>query len=525
MTYRSRWLVLAVLTCITNISVAKAEAPLHQRIDAFVQTKANGKPAAAVTDDAEFLRRVYLDLAGRIPSVEEARTFLQDTSADKRAKVIDRLLASPDYPRRMQELFHVVFMERLGDNPEWSKYLKASFEANKPWDQLAREILSASTKNDAAKGAAFFYSKRLENYGQNAVDYPGLTRDVGRLFLGMDLQCAQCHDHRFIKDYKQHDFQGLFAFFQNVSIVDPKTPMVGEKLMTKKLGFSSVFNKVPKETGPRIPGGMEFDVPVLKKGEEFDVAPDPKKKFPGVPKFSPLAKLSEQLPTADNKAFVRNSVNRIWFVMLGRGIVHPLDMHHAENPPSHPEVLDVLAAEFVAHKFDVKFLLREIALSQTYQRSSVLANADKTPPESFLVGLEKRVTAEQLVWSVLEATGEKKTSAEALQAKFVKAFANPAREPEEEFAPSLKAALFVLNDDGILALLAQNPGNLIDRLTKLPDDKVAEELYLSVLTRLPNADEKAEVTKYLSKNAARKPVALGHLAWALLASTEFCVNH
>lgn len=510
--------------------LATGAEPLHQRIDTLIQAKAEGKPAAALADDAEFLRRVHLDFAGRIPSAAQTRAFLQDTAPDKRAKVIDQLLASPDYAHRMQEAFHVVLMERLGDHAEWSKYLRTSFEANKPWDQMVREILRADPKDDKAKGAAFFYAKRLDHYGQNAIDYPALTRDVGRLFLGMDLQCAQCHNHRFIKDYTQEDFQGLYTIFLNASLVDLKAPAVSEKLMTKKLGFSSVFNKVPKEVGPRIPGGKEIEIPMLKKGEEFAVPPDPKTKTPGVPKFSPLAKLAEHLPAAENRAFVKNSVNRIWFLMMGRGIVHPLDLHHSENPPSHPELLEALADEFVAHKFDVKWLLREIALSQAYQRSSVLpAGQEKLEPQTFLVGLEKRLSAEQLLASMLEATGERerlvKAGHDALQAKFLKAFANPAREAEDEFSPSLKAALFVLNDDAVLTLLTPKPGNLVERLAKLPDDKIAEELYLSVLSRQPGADEKADVQKYLTKHASRKPTALGHLAWALLASSEFAANH
>lgn len=528
----SNWkisLILAVSSLAPTF--APAAEPLHQRIDRLILAKAEGKPAAAVADDAEFLRRVHLDLAGRIPSVQQTRDFLADRAAGKRAKVIDQLLAGPDYARRMQEQFHVMLMERLGDHPEWSKYLQSSFEANRPWDQMVREILAANPKDEAAKGAAFFYAKRLDHYGQNAIDYPGLTRDVGRLFLGMDLQCAQCHNHRFIKDYKQEDFQGLYAIFLNAALIDLKSPAVGEKVMTKKLTFASVFNKVQKETGPRIPGGKEMEIPVLKKGEEFLVPPNPKAKFPGIPKFSPLAKLAEQLPTADNRAFVKNSVNRLWFLMMGRGIVHPLDLHHSDNPPSHPELLDALADEFVAHRFDIKWLLREIALSQAYQRSSVLAAGQESPaPEKFLVGLEKRLSAEQLLWSMLEATGERQRLAgskelDTLRTKFVKAFANPAREPEEEFAPSLKAALFVLNDDAVLGLLAPRSGNLVDRLAKLPNDKVAEELYLSVLTRLPGAAEKAEVEKYLTKHQTRRTAVLPHLAWALLASSEFAANH
>lgn len=517
-------------TILFASALASAAEPLHTRIDGIILAKADGKKPSAGADDAEFLRRVHLDLAGRIPSVAQTRAFLQDTSPDKRARMIDQLLAGPDYARRMQEAFHVVLMERLGDHPEWAKFLRSSFEANKPWDQMVREILRADPKDDKAKGAAFFYAKRLEHYGQNAIDYPGLTRDVGRLFLGMDLQCAQCHNHRFVKDYTQEDFQGLYTIFLNASLVDLKAPSVSEKVMTKKLSYASVFNKVPKEVGPRIPGGKEIEIPVLKKGEEFAVPPDPKTKSPGIPKFSPLAKLAEQLPAAENRAFVRNSVNRIWFMMMGRGIVHPLDLHHSDNPPSHPELLDALADEFVAHKFDVKWLLREIMLSQAYQRSSVFPEGqDKLAAETFLVGLEKRLSAEQLLASMREATGEResmaKTGVDALQAKFIRAFANPSREPEDEFSPSLKAALFVLNDDAVLSLLTPKAGNLVDRLAKLPDDKVAEELYLSVLTRVPSADEKTDVQKYLTKHAARKPTALANLAWALLASSEFAANH
>ena len=122
--------------------------------------KGNGKPASANADDAEFLRRAWLDLAGRIPSANEARAFLADTAADKREKLIDKLLKSAGYPRRMQELFHVMLMERLGDHPDWSAYLRSSFETNRPWDQMARDILSGRPKDESTRGAVFFYAKR-----------------------------------------------------------------------------------------------------------------------------------------------------------------------------------------------------------------------------------------------------------------------------------------------------------------------------------------------------------------------------
>jgi len=287
----------------------------------------------------------------------------------------------------------------------------------------------------------------------------------------------------------------------------------------------SVFKKVPKETAPALPGGEMVSIPSFPPGQEFLEPPDRKTQNPGVPRFSTLAALSERLPSDSNPAFARNIVNRLWHALMGRGLVHPLDLHPADNPPSHPELLDVLAAEFVTHNYDIRWLLSELARTQVYQRSSVPPRGAESPPDRFLTALEKRLSAEQVCAAVCAAAGEP-GKAEALRPKFVKAFANPAHEPEDEFAPSLKAALFVLNDVGVLDLLTPRPGNLIDRLTKLTDaDAVAEELYVNILSRRPTAEERAEVGQVLAKHADARPTALGRLAWALLASTEFAVNH
>jgi len=521
---------LAVLVSFAFVTGSLHAEPLYSAIDRHITANAKGLAPAAVADDAEFLRRVYLDLTGTIPPIATVRAFIADKATDKRAKLVDQLLSSPTYAMRMSEVFHLMFMERLGEHAEWTKYLRASFEKNKPWNVMSSEILRGSAPDETTRGAVFFYAKRLENYGQQTVDYSALARDVGRLFLGMDLRCAECHDHLFVNDYKQDYFKGLYAFFQNTALQDAKLPSIVEKPTTQKVAFSSVFKKVPKEIGPRVPGLEEVSIPSFPKGEEFSVKPDRAKNLPGVPKFSPLTVLAEKLPTPENPAFAKNAVNRLWFILMGRGIVHPLDLHHSANPPSHPELLDLLAKEFVEHQFDIKYILREIALSQAYQRSSMLPDGtDKLPPERFLVAIEKRVIAEQFLRSMLLATGEP-TPPEALltplQTKFAKAYANPAREPEEEFTPSLRAALFVLNDPTVLTWLQPKSGNLIDRVSKLADaNAMAEELYLAVLSRLPNDDEKKAFGAFMTKHADKKSQAITQFAWALLASTEFSVNH
>lgn len=529
--------VLAVVVVVACDNWSGADEPLHMQVDRLIQARAGDSSPAGPSDDAEFLRRIYLDLAGRIPSAREARSFWNDRHPDKRTDLIDRLLRSSEYSRRMAEAMDVMLMERRGDSPEWLAYLRGSFEQNKSAAQLTREILQPNATN-SANGSAFFLTKRLEKYGENPIDYPGLTRDVGRFFLGVDLQCAQCHDHLFVQEYKQRDFQGLFTIFQNLYL-RPETPASGvaEKLMTQKLEFASVFDKEKKQVGPRIPGGDEFEIPTFAKGEEYREPPDPKTRRPGVPRFSPLALLAERLPATQNAAFARNVVNRIWFLFLGRGLVHPLDQHHRDNPPSHPELLDLLAREFTAHGYDMKWLVAELVRTSTYQRTAKLADSAAAPrPEQFLLAHEKSLSAEQLLWSVLQATGSEDCretplcptgqTVEKLRERFVKAFANPPGEPEVEFSPSLRAALFFSNDAILLECLRPQPGNLIDRLSKISDAKaIADETYVSILTRTPNEIERAEFAEYLEKHAGDPVAALRHVAWAFLASSEFCINH
>ncbi|HUE72953.1 MAG TPA: DUF1553 domain-containing protein, partial [Pirellulaceae bacterium] len=362
-------------------------------------------------------------------------------------------------------------------------------------------------------------------------------RDVGRLFLGIDVQCAQCHDHLFVDEYKQEFYHGLFAYVGNLQLVSGKPfPAIAEKPLTKKVDFLSVFVQEPKSVGPKLPGRSETEIPVFAKGEEFEKKPDPKTKEPGVPKFSTLKLLASELPAADNGLFKKNIANRLWWLLMGRGQVEPLDLHHVANPASHPELLDLLANELAAHQFDMKWLLKEIALSRSYQRASAAAEASaaELPPQTYIAALEKPLSAEQLLAAMLQATGDGQPLAlnfddektKELVTKFEKAFANPAREPEIGFAPSVKAALFVLNDATVLSWLKPSGGNLAERLVKQSDAAaLADELYVSVLSRPPTDDEKKDVADYLAKRADQREKAVGNLIWSLLASNEFGINH
>ena len=538
----SQQIVCGLLVCIVMTSAAMAdEHPLSPRIDALIAAGSAGQSPAPLADDAEFLRRVWLDLAGRIPSSEETRRFLDNSDPNKRSQMIDQLLAAPTYAERMQEMFHVVLMERRGDNERWKQYLRTAFEQNKPWDQIVRELLNPDPQDATRHGAAFFYAKRIEASGQNPIDHPGLTRDVGRLFLGADLQCAQCHNHLFIDDYKQRDFQGLYSVYLNIAVKnEADLPGVTEKPMKKKLEFVSVFDPTQNETGPRIPFGAEIPIPEQAADAPPDTAP-----------VSVLALLANEFPTKQNVLFSKNIANRLWFLMMGRGLVHPLDLHHSGNPPSHPELLDLLASEFVAHHYDIKWMLRQLALSQTYQRSSRYplesASADNAAsavdaeailPQTYLVANEKRMLAEQLLHSTLQATGnlerlqqpteEGKPSKELvdLTTRYVAAFANEPREPEDQINPTVKGALFSLNDDMLPQLLSRQPGNLIDRLLAMTDENLlAEELYLSVFTRRPTDEERSELAAWLTKHGDRRENAIATWTWSMLTSMEFVVNH
>jgi hypothetical protein len=538
----NRSLLLLVL-CLVALSATgvSAEAPLHERIDRAIAAAQPdfARRAAPPASDAEYLRRLTLDLTGALPTAAQARAFLADRSPGKRGALIDRLLASPEHARHLATVLDVMLMERRPDKHvprgEWLEYLRAAVAANRPWDALVRDILSADGTDPKQRPAAKFLLDR-------DLDPNLLTRDISRLLLGTNLQCCQCHDHPRIDDYKQAHYYGLFAFLSRSSlVVDAKLKriVISEKA-DGEVTFQSVFDraKVIKSTGPRLPAGPLKETPVV-KGKEYLVAPAAGVR--AVPRSSRRALLGPALAGLDNEPFRRNIANRLWALMMGRGLVHPLDLDHSSNPPSHPELLKLLADDMAARKLDMRGFLRELTLSQSYQRSSELPAGGKESPTNYTVALLKPLAPEQLAWSLMQATGLTDAERQALGkganeaalyarlagnvAPFVKAFGGPAGKAEEPDA-RLEQALFLANGPTVRGWLAPRPGNLIDRLSRLAGpDAVAEELYLSVLTRLPDAEERREVADFLTRRPGDRTGALQDLAWALLASAEFRFNH
>ena len=539
------WSVSGFLLLLLVPASVRAETPLHERIDqALAKSKSDfAKRAAPRSSDAEFLRRLSLDLTGTIPTADEARAFLKDTTPNKRELLIDRLLASPEHARQMATVFDVYLMERRPDKyvprAQWQEYLRTSFAANKPWDEMVREMLSADGVEPAQRPQAKFL---LDRDGEPNL----LTRDVSRLFLGMNFQCAQCHDHPRVEDYKQHYYYGLVAFFNRTTIFPDKAKgaMLAEKA-DGEVTYQSVFDpaKVTKSATPRVLDLPAVVEPKFEKGQEYTVAPAAQGKPPvrSVPKFSRRAQLAAQITHADNAAFKRNAANRLWALLMGRGLVHPLDLDHSSNPPSHPELLALLADELAAHKFDLRGFLREVALSEAYQRSSEKpASMEEVNPADYLVANLKPLSPEQLAWSLMQASGLTDAERNALGAKaneaslyaklagnvppFVTAFAGQAGRAET-FDPRLDQALFLANGPLVRGWLAPRDGNLTDRLLKAATpDALSDELYLSVYTRLPSTEERKEVADFLAK-AKNRPAAIQELIWALLASAEFRFNH
>ena len=434
----------------------------------------------------------------------------------------------------------------------WRAFLAEAFAENRPWDELARDILgSDGTDEKTGPGAKFYLVREVEAHP--------VTRDVSRLFLGTDLQCAQCHDDPRYKDIKQSDYYGIYAFLKRIDRFHEKKTkrtFLAEKA-DGDVTFTSAFTGKKSEAHPKLPGHETIPDPEIEKDKRYKVAPA--KEVRAVPTYSRRLQLAKNLPSKKTAGFSRNIANRLWALMMGRGLVHPLDMHHAKNPPSHPELLEALARRIEETNYEMKAFLRQVALSRAYQLTSRLPEGgSEPPPEAFAVAPLRALSAEQLGWNFLQAVGRlpanildadrhlkqkdpehyeerrrdlkwKKQIYDKLERTvepLISAFAGMPGQAEGDFAPSTDQALFLLNGEKVSTLVSDAyGGSLISRLRALKTaGEAADELFLSVLGRRPTPEERAEVAEHL-KNAKDREVALQELTWAKLLSAEFRLNH
>lgn len=520
------------------------------RIDQFISARygSRGITPAPLCDDRTFVRRVCLDLAGRIPTVEEAAAFLNDPSSDKRAALVDKLLATDEHAQHLTEVFDVVLMGRKGEQVaaartlnQWHDWLRSQLRANRPWNELVRELIVARPQQPEDRGAVWFVFERRDNYQE-------IAEALAPIIYGARIDCAQCHDHFVAREIKQLHYWGLVAAFnRSKPVMTPEGPRVAESAVGGFLNFTNLR----KESAPAtltLFTGKTIEEPRPADGTKEEDSPDKyviappasvtpapasagqrrqppvlQAKAAWVPKYSRREQLAEAA-TTDNPLLARALVNRAWALMMGRGLVHPVDEMDSQHPPSHPELLDWLARDFEQNGYDVRRLLRTLALTRTYQLES---RPDGNPqPDAFAHGLEKPLSAEVLFRSLLVATGTAPDSGldtHRLRVAFIEKFPDLFA---REYNATLAQAMFLTNSPIVEELLKPRPGNLTQRMLALTDDEARVRLaFQHAFGRAPDAAELQQSLIFLAARRTRAEAGVKQLLWALVTSAEFLVNH
>ncbi|MBL8794687.1 MAG: PSD1 domain-containing protein [Planctomycetia bacterium] len=480
---------------VVKPSGAKLDAPaLARLIDREIQARLDAAkvPASPTADDSEFLRRLYLDLTGTIPPFEKIAPFLDSPDPAKRAKLIDELLASPAYAQHLASLWAA----RLGDNvpngPQtdlrsaMGKWLEEAFASNRPWDRMVQEILTATPSDStAAKKGTPTDSFFSHDSKPATVEKP--TNKLAQYFLGIQLQCAQCHNHPFVPTLKQEDYWGLAAFF---------------------FKMNGKATEDPKQTEPKAkPDGFQA-VPAKFLG---GARPALDRQGPARPT------LAQWVTAADNPFFAKAMVNRTWAHFFGRGLVNPVDDMRPGQEPTHPVLLEELACQFAANGFDMQYLTRAIANSQTYQRSSkpLAGNAADTLLYSHAV--LRSLTPQQL----FAARSAIARGQAAPGDSFFRVF-DPTIDRDPTVYPfGMLETLRILN-----AGMVNNTTAAVAKLVaadKTPEQNI-EALYLSALARRPAVEESRRAAAFIARKDSTA-AAYSDLLWVLLNCAEFQLNH
>jgi hypothetical protein len=530
-----------LIACLIRSAAPAAEGlrdTIHQHVEAA--WKKNRLTPAPLASDAEFMRRVYIDLTGRIPSYEEAVAFLDNAESDKREKLVDKLLADPRFGVHQSDIWDMVYFGRnppgYGTNKRdgFKDWLRDQFNQNVSYRKWAGDILRAEG-NTVEQGAPMFFVQ-YKNAPEDA------TQAITQKFLGVQLQCARCHDHPFDK-WSQLDFYGMVAFVARLQVVDVgkkklTTFAIGEKNLGDVLFTGPAAQQEVGQKGEPVKPKFLDGEPVVEPELPKDVK-DPRNfpagKMPPKPKFSRKDELAEWITSPKNPYFSRAVANRIWGQFMGKGIVDPVDNLSDDNPASHPELLDALAKELVEHDFDLKWLIREIVNSRPYQLASS-GQVENAKPDWFERARYRPLSAEELVESwvvatdyddVLEARGKKPRSRFDLGGPWVymiKYFGTP-NDGVGNFQGGIHEH-FYLNNGEIHQLISEGKGSLFETLSKSeePWGKRIEQMYLCILSRRPNPNETRQFTEHL-KGEDESRERLKEAIWTLMTCSEFRLNH
>lgn len=541
-------------------------------------------PPSEVATDPQFLRRVFLDTIGTLPTEAELARFLADTRPDKRARWIDELLERPEFV----DLWTMLLADLLQNRKErdhdvrgvkgvraFHGWLRSQVAANRPWNELTREILTA-TGNSDENPAIGYYVVTVGEYRQT--QQSDVVASVAQAFLGTRIGCAKCHNHPLEK-YTQDDFYHFAAFFSRVAF-DRKSPQQGATVLMQatehqqnqqrqlaELQKQAAAREVapagetPEAAAQRTQQRLDLQKQIERLSEEIakirvspvtvsqprtqaQLAPQPLDRAPLAlePGSDPRVALVDWMTSGRNEAYQGAFVNRIWKQFLGVGLVEPVDDLRASNPPSHPELWKALNADFAAHGFDLKHLIRTIANSRTYQLSSQTQPENETDTRFYSHYIARRLPAELLLDAISQVTAVPDTFPgypiglraqqlpdPALDSYFLRLFGRSDRVTacacERQGEVTMSQLLHLQNGDTISRKVDSPSGALAALLRDVPDDRVViERLFLRCLGRMPRPDEFESVLPQLTSGASRDDV-FRDLLWAILNSKEFSFNH
>ena len=501
------------------------------RIDEFVDEnwKANNIIPAAPADDAQILRRVTLDLVGRIPIPQELARFQKDKSSDKRIRIIQALIDGPEFTLHFGTVLDQFIQGRFAGNDAFIDYLRRGLRKRKSWDVLYREIMLGPWNTDDVRPANRFLDKRAKTLDV-------LTSDAARVFFGVDISCAKCHDHPLVEDWTQAHFYGMAAFFN-------RTTGGKGKISEKNDGEVKFLGKDDKETTAKMMflSGRVVDEPM---------ADDPKTKKKR-DKFSRRAKLVSV--SLDEKTFFsRAIVNRLWEYFFGRGLVTPVDQMHSANEAAVGGLLGWLADDFAANGYDLHRLIAAIVSTQAYQLGSKWPDGSAIPDEQlYAVARVRPLSRRQLAVSLLLATEnfkftdpqdiEQRTERlldargfgrvqQYLKIEQAAIALSPSFDTRtRNFQSSTHEALFMSNNEAIQELVRANTSgtsNLTARLAGLDDSKrTVEAAIRSVYCRNPHGTELSELTEWFNRQNSTREKKCEQLVWGLITSAEFRFIH